>query len=185
MTADGRERFLAAIAERIPPERIAEVHLFPPMRQGGRETGVAVITVRIDEEPVADDGVDLAPEAAGAPGEALEPATLDEALGIDAAREALAGAAPDEGESPESATPAARQPLRFTVYRASYRLTLKGPDRGKWEVIVTEEGDAPAYTVDEVVRGVHERAGGEDEPERLSGEAFRAALAGEPWPARG
>jgi hypothetical protein len=69
------------------------------------------------------------------------------------------------------------------VFRASYRLVLKGPDRGKWEVAVTEEADAPAYTVDEVVRGVHERAGGDDEPERLTGEAFRAALAEEPWTA--
>lgn len=40
-----RERFLAAIAERLEPETIAEAHLFPPIRQAGIESGVAVIAV--------------------------------------------------------------------------------------------------------------------------------------------
>ena len=38
-----RERFLRAILERIPVERIVEVHFFPAIRQGQVETGVAVI----------------------------------------------------------------------------------------------------------------------------------------------
>ena len=38
-------RFLRAIAERVPPDRVAEVHLFPAMRQGPMETGVAVVAV--------------------------------------------------------------------------------------------------------------------------------------------
>ena len=40
---DTRQRFLRAIAERVPPERIAEVHLFQPIKQGGVESGVAVV----------------------------------------------------------------------------------------------------------------------------------------------
>ena len=40
-----RDRFLCAIAERIPPERVQAVFLFPPMRQGPVETGVAVLAV--------------------------------------------------------------------------------------------------------------------------------------------
>ncbi len=36
-------RFLRAIADRIDPERMAELHLFPPIKQGGSETGVAVV----------------------------------------------------------------------------------------------------------------------------------------------
>ena len=48
---------------------------------------------------------------------------------------------------------------------------------------VTEEADAPASTVDEVVRGVQRRAGEENEPERLTGESFRAAISDEPWTA--
>jgi hypothetical protein len=67
------------------------------------------------------------------------------------------------------------------VYRARYRLALKGPERGKWEADVSVEADAPLSAVDEVVRGVHLRAGEGAEPERLSGDAFRAALLSVPW----
>ena len=38
-----RERFLRAIVAQVPPERIAEVHFFSPIKQGGVESGVAVI----------------------------------------------------------------------------------------------------------------------------------------------
>ncbi|HEX8850664.1 MAG TPA: hypothetical protein VF761_14135 [Gemmatimonadaceae bacterium] len=106
--ADARERFLREIVAKIPPERVSELHLFAPLRQGGIETGVAVV--------------------------------------------AVAG----EGESP-----------KHTVYTATYRLTLKGPDRGKWESALNAEADAPLLTVDAVVRGVQRRAGDEGEPERL------------------
>jgi hypothetical protein len=40
---DTRERFLQAIGAQIAIERIAEVHLFAPIRQGGVESGVAVV----------------------------------------------------------------------------------------------------------------------------------------------
>ena len=43
LTADARERFLLAIAERVNPDRLAEIHFFPPIRQGTLETGVAVV----------------------------------------------------------------------------------------------------------------------------------------------
>ena len=77
-------------------------------------------------------------------------------------------------------SPHRRPPRRYTVYTARYRLTLKGPDRGKWEVTVTEEADAPLLTVDAVVRGVQRRSGDVDETVRLSGDEVRAAL---PMPA--
>ena len=38
-----QQRFLRAIAERVPTEQVVELHLFPPIRQGGVETGVAVV----------------------------------------------------------------------------------------------------------------------------------------------
>jgi hypothetical protein len=144
---DGRERFLRSIAERVSLDRIEEVYLFPPLRQGGRESGVAVITVRGD----------------GTAGAGPEGSSGDGGLELPV------------GER--------RLPERLTVLRARYRLTLKGPDRGKWEMEITEEADAPPSTVDEVVRGVHERAGGDDEPERLAGETLRAALSGAVWTA--
>ncbi len=48
-----REKFLGAIAERLTPETIAEAHVFPPIRQGGIESGVAVIAV--DNRPHSGD----------------------------------------------------------------------------------------------------------------------------------
>ena len=41
-------RFLRAIAEHIPAERVIEVHLFPPLRQGRAETGAAVVAAISD-----------------------------------------------------------------------------------------------------------------------------------------
>lgn len=43
LASDARERFLLELAAVVPPERIAEVHFFAPLRQGQIETGVAVI----------------------------------------------------------------------------------------------------------------------------------------------
>lgn len=45
-------RFLRAIAAQIPAERIVEVHLFPTLRQGPVEMGVAVVAET--GEPTAD-----------------------------------------------------------------------------------------------------------------------------------
>jgi hypothetical protein len=131
MTDDTRRRFLLAIAEQVPSDRVDEVRLFRPIRQGGQETGVAVVAV--EPEPPADDT--------------------------------------------ESMT-------RHVVYSARYRLMLKGPERGRWEATVTAEADAPLAAVAAVVRGVQRRAGEDDEPERLSGDAFRQALIAESWRAR-
>ena len=65
---------------------------------------------------------------------------------------------------------------RFTIHTARYRLTLKGVDRGKWEVDVVAEADAPLDAVEAVVRGVQRRSGEGAEPDRLTTEAFREAL---------
>ncbi|HEX5437994.1 MAG TPA: hypothetical protein VFW98_12590 [Gemmatimonadaceae bacterium] len=136
MMEETEERFLRAIGESIAPERVREVHLFSAIRQGGRESRVAVIAA----EP--------------------EPAATGDA----------------ETSSAEHST----TPRRLTIYRAHYQLVLKGAERGTWEVDVHAEADAPIETVDDVVRGVHRRSGDEAEPERLTGDAFRAALSGPP-----
>jgi hypothetical protein len=52
MTDDTRRRFLLAIADQVTPERVEEVRVFRPIRQGGQETGVAVVAV--EPEPLAD-----------------------------------------------------------------------------------------------------------------------------------
>ena len=115
--SETRERFLKAIAAQVAPERIAEIHFFPPIKQGGVESGVAVVV---------------------------------------------------ENVSPDSP--------RMVVYSARYRLTLKGPDRGKWETNMVAEADAPLVTVDAVVRGVQRRSGDVDDATKMDGDEVRAAL---------
>ena len=185
MTNETRTRFLAAIAAQLPADRIAEVHLFPAIRQGGMESGVAVIAV----EPVGAAGADTA-DARGSDAEqesALEfehreSAPADEAETFDA-DDADAFDADDsetlDDDDPEvldADTTPRPTPRRYTVFSARYRHTLKGPDRGKWETSVTEEADAPLLTVDAVVRGVQRRSGDVDEIVRLSGDEVRAEL---------
>jgi hypothetical protein len=112
----------------VPIARLAECHLFAPMRQGAVESGVAVIAARPDESELE----------LGAP----------------------------------------RAPTRrHTVYTACYRLTVRGPDRGRWLLDVRAEADAPLVTVDAVVRGVQRRAGDASPPARLDADAV-ARLAG-------
>ena len=110
------ERFLKEIAGKVGAEYVETVHLFPPIRQGGVETGAAVIAATL---PMQD---------------------------------------------------------RHTVYSASYRNTLKGPDRGKWEVEVKAEADSPLITIDAVVQGVMKRAGEPFEPEKLTASEFRTII---------
>ena len=58
-----QQRFLRAIAERVPSEQVVEVHLFPPIRQGGVETGVAVVAE--DPRKRAPESVPVTVEANG------------------------------------------------------------------------------------------------------------------------
>jgi len=57
---EGELRFLRAVAEQVPAARVVEVHVFPAMRQGHLETGVAVLAatrdVDADEDGDGDDG---------------------------------------------------------------------------------------------------------------------------------
>jgi hypothetical protein len=132
LLTETRERFLLAIAGQVPVERIAEIHFFQPIRQGGVESGVAVVAAW--PEPVTHDA-----------------------------------ASEEAGQHEE-------RELRPVVYTARYRLTLKGPERGKWEASVIAEADAPLITVDAVVRGVQRRSGDADGATRMEGDDVRAIL---------
>ncbi|MGH7651246.1 MAG: hypothetical protein ACREMS_05330 [Gemmatimonadaceae bacterium] len=147
------ERFLREIAERVGLDAVDEVRLFPPLRQSGVETGVAVVAAI----PLPPDGQH--DHEADEPPEALTESAGDEFL-------------PIEEEDREIIV------HRHTVFTARYRHTLKGPDRGRWEVDVRAEADAPIVTVDAVVRGVMKRAGEPFEPEKISASAFRTIVSG-------
>ena len=70
MINETRERFLRTILERIPLERLVEVHFFPAIRQGQMETGVAVMAVT--PEFAADAPAELALPDTGGPVERTE-----------------------------------------------------------------------------------------------------------------
>jgi hypothetical protein len=181
-----RDRFLRAIAERIAPERIAAIHLFPAVRSGVRESAVAVVAALADEEfvqrelpaPVGAEDADAPNESAAdameSPrGDAGPPPNIEDvAPNADSPHHSHAGS--------DSSGPPARPP-RMVVYRALYRWTRKGPDRGKWEVDITAEADAPLHSVSDVVRGVQRRAGEDGEPELITPDALRVALSDRPW----
>jgi hypothetical protein len=155
------ERFLRAIIAKVSLDRIEELHLFAPLRQGATETGIAVIAARAPIAPSA-------PEADPSPTEST-PAPLVE----------LADDQTDDLTRVDAITSPAVH--RHTVYTARYRLVLKGPDRGKWEAEVVDEADAPLITVEMVVRGVQRRAGEDTEILRYSGRQIARALRME-WP---
>lgn len=142
-----RERFLAAIADKINPDAVAEAHLFQPIKQGGTESGVAVIAVQENPRFTA--------------GEAGAENSPDERS---SSAENSIGASAENAES------------RLAVYTAKYRLTLKGPERGKWDFAIHADADAPLVTVDRVVQGVQRRSGDAEDPSKLSGDEFRALL---------
>ena len=189
MSDETRTRFLGAIAKQLPAERVIEVHLFAAIRQGGMESGIAVVAVerRPDASTSLDvDGGYVLPPAVAAAGAVKSDAAIavhdqlvDEAafvadeLGAEPSPYADALTPADADGEPASVL---RPVSRYTIYSARYRYTLKGLDRGRWEVSVTEEADAPLLTVDAVVRGVQRRSGDEDEVLRLSGDEFRASL---------
>ena len=134
-TDETRDRFLAAVADRVPADKVVEIHLFQPLRQGGLQSGVAVVAVEEEQLPKGE----------------------------------------GESEAAADATPPAD--ARLAVYTARYTLTQKGPNRGKWDFAIKAEADAPLVTVDQVVRGVQRRSGDAEDPQRLTGEEFRAVLA--------
>lgn len=156
-----RDRFLHAIAERVSPDRMQALYLFPPIRSGQVETGVAVLAV--DPLPPAAPaseapGLFVAPELAVSedllPDDASAEDAMDEVPAEDAMDEVPAEDAMDDRSPMEGADARSPRPLVLT---ARYRYTLKGPDRGAWTVEVHEQADAPLATVEMVVAGVARR----------------------------
>ena len=226
------ERFLRAVLAKVPLERIEELHLFSPLRQGTVETGIAVVAARVIVmgTPVAiaiDSAVEEDDNGPDEDTDAIDPADLDiqgEVIAAEAEVD-VEGEAPDEPYvSPYAAESAAFKDvsvdasveavvdasvdtnvdasfdanvdasvdvsvdaevdadvdsdaeatidptefedldviaprIRHTVYTARYRLVVKGPERGNWEMDVVDEADAPLLAVETVVRGVQRRAG--------------------------
>lgn len=136
------ERFLKAVISQVPLERIEELHLFAPLRQGSVETGIAVVAADVPVPEIIDTPSSPVVELA------LDHGVEDEELVEEPVEELVTDVV-------EPVIPA----QRHTVYTARYRYTIKGPERGKWESSIRAEADAPLVTVETVVRGVQRRAG--------------------------
>jgi hypothetical protein len=129
VTDETRARFLTAIAAQLPLARIVEVHLFPAIRQGGMESGVAVVAVEPPNvatltEPVAD-----------APAAQMADAPSRYIVFSARYRHTLKG--PDRGKWETSVTEEADAPLR------TVDLVVRGVQRRSGEVdeIVRLSGD--------------------------------------------
>ncbi len=263
---DTTRRFLNSVLLRVPESRIVELRLFPAMRQGGIESGVAVLAVESGFDtpaeapaPVIDVVLDevleepgevmgerevlmapeLADEAEAAEGlvdtretsdaevradVSLSEIVLDELereTARDVARDGveeeeaalaadfsgpseevilaeadviIADAAPDEAEetialgdilalpSPDVVAEAPHTgPSRLAILCARYKLVFKGPDRGKFDLEIMHQADAPLETLDRVISGVMRRSGEEAEPARYDARSLRAALDAPVW----
>lgn len=191
--SDTQRRFLGSVMSTLPRQQVREVYMFAPMRQGGVETGIAIVAVGepgreepSGEEPAAalDDGTPGDGAAVG--GEAVfEAVTSEDAPAPEAdapePEPAAPGYEPHAPVAEPDAPVALERPERFTIFTARYRLQVKGPERGKWDVDVVEEADAPLVTIDEVVRGVHARSGEASDVERLEPRDLARALGEIPW----
>ena len=143
-----QQRFLKAIAERVASASVAELRLYPTVRVGPIESGVAII------------------------------ATNESGDGGRATGESATGESVDE--APPVVVHNPNYHSRLSIHTAHFRMTVKGPDRGKWEFAMVHDADAPIETMESVVRGVARRAGEDGEPELLSGDDFQRAIV-EPW----
>ncbi|HEU4990735.1 MAG: hypothetical protein KGL93_09350 [Gemmatimonadota bacterium] len=168
-----RERFLLDMVEHLAGAEIFEVHFFAPRRVSGVERGVAVVAARLPDDAPPDNAGEPAPDE---PAAEPAPAPEDSPDALVAAESAAATDDSPYAPEPDAADPAPAMPERYTVLTATYKHTLKGPERGKWEVSVRAEADAPLVTVDQVVRGVQRRAEDTDEVERLTGDEIRAVV---------
>ena len=160
MMNETRERFLRGILERVSPERIVEIHFFPPIRQGQLESGVAVVA--LESAPIT------VTEPVAAAAEVVETLELVEPLEpIELVEEPTA--------------PVMAVASRLEVCTAIYRWTRKGPERGKWEFDFKTEGDASLPIVGTVVRGVEQRSGDELGALRMDADELHALLETSAW----
>lgn len=163
-----QRRFLREIAARIGETRVHEVRLFPAIRQGGIESGVAIVAAR-PRQPVPSDLT-------------IPPAEdFSDELGVSTDVETNIPVVID-GDTSQAPPPEGDHDIpRYEILSARYKLILKGTERGAWEAEVRHEADAPLETIDRVVRGVALRAGEEGEPESIEVSRFREALSDAPF----
>jgi hypothetical protein len=137
VTDETRARFLSAIAAQLPVARIVEIHLFPAIRQGGMESGVAVVAVEPPRAVEADERLADDAEDAEDPAADLAPTPAPRRYTVFSARYRHTLKGPDRGKWETSVTEEADAPL-LTV-----DAVVRGVQRRSGEVdeIVRLSGD--------------------------------------------
>ncbi len=193
-----QERFLRTVLTRVPLRSVVELHLFPSIRRGTLETGVAVIATVLPCAPysvvaglhVSDgDIAAISPAMDSVAGDQLNESDADQAMQSDTSRDDENATAAEES-SPYAdelsepgdierhvVAPIPAPANRMRILTASYRHTIKGVERGKWLVEVQEEADAPLEAVEAVLRGVRHRSTEPADPERIGHDALVALIA--------
>jgi hypothetical protein len=139
------ERFLRAIVAQVPLDRIEELHLFSPLKQGGVETGIAVVAARVTvvlppvemapELPLADESTegdaedtidhtgdevlladDLAVNAALAADVVAEDVVAEDVVAVDGVADAVDGVASDDVAIDDGAADATSEPTDESPY---------------------------------------------------------------------
>ncbi len=165
-----QERFLRTVLGRVPLDSVVELHLFPAIRRGTLETGVAVIAAPVPAPPLV-----VVTDAAVTD----EHSTDDHSTAEFITDDSVTGAAPQnlDDDSPyadEAPAPVASPRLR--ILTANYRHTVKGVERGKWTVDVQDEADAPLDAVEAVLRGVRHRSTEPADPELIPHDLLAALV---------
>ena len=109
--SETRERFLLSIAETLPVERLIEVYFFAPIRQGGIESGVAVIAAHVERPPDAPVLADAPPPADAPDTLGFDPPAPAERYTVYTAKYRLVLKGPDRGKWESSLVAEADAPL--------------------------------------------------------------------------
>ncbi|MCU0618542.1 MAG: hypothetical protein MUF40_01330 [Gemmatimonadaceae bacterium] len=156
MMTETQERFLREVLARVDAARVAECHLFPPIRRGTVETGVAVLALRVDAPPavalvVADDVAAVATDDAEVPVDAVSPSDYELApdLGMPIDGDALAIAAARE-EAPDLDAPVDGDMLTIAAAEGTAPDVDAPVDGDALTIAAAAEGAAAPVMVDDL-----------------------------------
>jgi hypothetical protein len=174
-----QERFLRTVLTRVPLDSVVELHLFPALRRGTLETGVAVIAtvlppVALAVDNDADSDVDNDVDIDADNDNDVDSINDNRAASIND-NDSRDDADTDDSPYTDDVVRVIASP-RLRILTASYRHTIKGVERGAFSVDVQVEADAPLDAVEAVLRGVRHRSTEPADPEAISHDTLASLL---------
>lgn len=140
-----RERFLLAILAKVPAERIAEIHFFSPIKQGGIESGVAVAAAWPEQVAPAEAAEAVAPTDVVEATEAPEAAAASESTEMSEATELPdAAEAVEPTESVEASDAAEPDEAVETTEPAEPNEAVESTEATDLEAASAEDSEGPS-----------------------------------------